>query len=277
LSAIAGFVGFLGLAVFASWLAFSLGRWLGTREARRDDREHDAPVGSVVAATLGLLAFTLAMAFNMAHTKHSGRKALVREDVKAIQMAYDRAMLLPPEASKSAHEQLAEYARIRAFDTFSQADVPLELIIRRSEEIQHELWLQAVAHREHTNVRFYMDALSKHDHVPLFVWISLAFVTALGMVTMGYQASLAGSRRTMAMIPLIVAFGVVFCLGARPRPPSTGDPPRGPKPDATPRGHPTKRVVAQTATSANAGSLANRATWCSWSPKRALSAYMRLK
>jgi hypothetical protein len=161
LSAIAGFVGFLGLAVFASWLAFSLGRWLGTREAQRDDREHDAPVGSVVAATLGLLAFTLAMAFNMAHTKHSGRKALVREDVKAIQMAYDRAMLLPPEATKSAHEKLVEYARIRAFDTFSQADVPLELIIRRSEEIQHELWLQAVAHREHTNVRFYMDAWIK--------------------------------------------------------------------------------------------------------------------
>ena len=225
MSAIAGFVGVLGLAVFASWLAFSLGRWLGTREARRDDREHDAPVGSVVAATLGLLAFTLAMAFNMAHTKHSGRKALVREDVKAIQMAYDRAMLLPPEATKSAHENLAEYAQIRAFDTFSQPDLPLELIIRRSEEIQHELWLQAVAHREHTNVRFYMDALSNlknvhaervtmgvHDHVPIFVWVSLAFVTALGMITMGYQASLAGSRRTMAMIPLIVAFGVVFCL-----------------------------------------------------------------
>ena len=225
LSAVAGFFGLLSLAVFLSWLAFSLGRWLGAREARRDDREHDAPVGSVVAATLGLLAFTLAMAFNMAHTKHSGRKALVRDDVKAIQMAYDRAMLLPLEATTSAHENLTEYARIRAFDTFSQPDLPLAQIISRSEEIQHELWLQAVAHREHTNVRFYMDALSNlknvhaervtmgvHDHVPLFVWLSLAFVTALGMITMGYQASLAGSQRSRAMIPLIVAFGVVFCL-----------------------------------------------------------------
>jgi hypothetical protein len=140
-------------------------------------------------------------------------------------MAYDRAMLLPPQAAKSAHENLAEYAQIRAFDTFSQPKLPLEFVIRRSEEIQHELWLQAVAHRKHTNVRFYMDALSNlknvhaervtmgvHDHVPLFVWISLAFVTALGMITMGYQASLAGSRRTMAMIPLIVAFGIVFCV-----------------------------------------------------------------
>jgi hypothetical protein len=225
LSAVAHFVGVLGVAIVLSWLAFSIGRSLGTREARREDREHEAPVGSVVAATLGLLAFTLAMAFNMAHTKHSSRKALVREDVKAIQMAYDRAMLLPLEATQSAHARLAEYAGIRAFDTFSQADVPLDQIVRRSAEIQHELWIQAVAHRDHPNVRFYMDALSNlknvhaervtmgvHDHVPLFVWLSLAFVIALGMITMGYQASLAGSQRTRAMIPLIVAFGVVFCL-----------------------------------------------------------------
>ena len=225
MSAIAGFAGFLTVAVLLSWLAFALGRWLGAREALRDDSEHEAPVGSVVAATLGLLAFTLAMAFNMAHTKHSGRKSLVREDVKAIQMAYDRAMLLPTEATASAHELLAEYAKIRAFDTFSKPGLPLGEIIGRSEEIQHALWLQAVEHRNHTNVRFYMDALSNlknvhaervtmgvHDHVPLFVWISLAFVTGLGMMTMGYQASLAGSRRTRAMMPLIVAFGIVFCL-----------------------------------------------------------------
>ena len=225
MSAVAGFLGLLGLAVFVSWLAFSLGRWLGVHEAGREDREHDAPVGSVVAATLGLLAFTLAMAFNMAHTKHSGRKALVREDVKAVQMAYDRAMLLPSNATKSAHARLAEYARIRAFDSFSNRELNLDQIVGRSEEIQHELWLQAVAHREHTNVRFYMDALSNlknvhaervtmgvHDHVPRFVWLSLAIVTALGMITMGYQAALAGSRRTRAMIPLMVAFGVVFCV-----------------------------------------------------------------
>ena len=225
MNAVVEFLGLLGATVFLSWLVFSVGRWLGSKEAQRDDSEREAPVGSVVAATLGLLAFTLAMAFNMAHTKHSGRKALVREDVKAIQMAYDRAMLLPPAATESAHERLAEYARIRAFDTFSQPDLPMPQIVRRSEEIQHELWLQAVAHREHTNVRFYMDALSKlknvhaervtmgmHDHVPLFVWISLACVMALGMIAMGYQASLAGSRRARAMIPLIIAFGFVFCL-----------------------------------------------------------------
>jgi len=192
-------------------------------------------------------------------------------------------MLLPLEATTSAHEKLAEYARIRAFDTFSQPDLPIAQIVRRSEEIQHELWRQAVAHREHTNVRFYMDALSKlknvhaervtmgvHDRVPPFVWISLACVMALGMLTMGYQASLAGSRRARAMIPLIMP-------GARSRSPPAGDPTRRSKPNAASRQRVAEPIAAQTATSANVGSLANRATWCSWSPKSALSAYIRLK
>jgi hypothetical protein len=172
-----------------------------------------------------LLAFTLAITFNMAHSKHNGRKELVRQDAKAIRTAYDRALLLPPDAAKVAHEKLAEYAKIRAFDTFIDPDTPLPDIIARSEEIQRELWHQALEHREHPQVRFYMDSLSTltnthaervtmgvHDHVPLAVWVSLIVVTALGMLTLGYQSSLAGSRRTWAIIPLLVAFCVVLCI-----------------------------------------------------------------
>lgn len=225
LVAIAGFFAVLGTSVFVAWLAFSAGRWLGSREALRDDREHEGPVGSVVGATLGLLAFTLAITFNMAHTKYNDRKQLVREDVRAIETAYDRALLLPEDASHAAHEKLVEYARIRAFDTFANPDVPIAAIIARSEKIQQELWMQALDHRDHPQIRFYMDALSVmrnihaervtvgiHDHVPIPVWIALIFVTALGMVTMGYQASLVGSKRARAMIPLIVAFCVILTM-----------------------------------------------------------------
>ena len=51
-----------------------------------------------------------------------------------------------------------------------------------------------------------------HDHVPLPVWICLWAVTALGMLTMGYQSSLVGSKRAWAMFPLIIAFCVMLCL-----------------------------------------------------------------
>ena len=225
LAAVGGFLALLTGAVFIAWLAFLLGRWLGAREARREHPEQEGPVMSVVGATLALLAFTLAITFNMAHHKHNNRKELVREDAKAIRTAYDRALLLPPDAAQVAHEKLAEYARIRAFDTFVEGDFPIGEIIARSEEIQRELWLQAIEHREHPQVRFYMDSLSVltnthaeritmgvHDHVPVAVWFCLVVVTALGMLTMGYQSSLSGSKRAWAMIPLVVAFCVVLCM-----------------------------------------------------------------
>jgi hypothetical protein len=63
-----------------------------------------------------------------------------------------------------------------------------------------------------SNVHAERITMGLHDHVPLAVWVSLIVVTALGMVTMGYQSSLVGSRRTWAMVPLVVAFCVVFCM-----------------------------------------------------------------
>ena len=224
-SAVFGFLLLLGAAMLVAWVAFSTGRWIGAREARREQPEHEGPVGSVVAATLALLAFTLAITFNMAHEKHNDRKQLVRQDAKAIRSAYDRALLLPSAATDEAHALLVEYAQIRAFDTFEEPDVPLERMVARSEEIQRALWLQAVEHRDDPQVRFYLDALSTltnthaervtmgvHDRVPTAVWVCLAVVTALGMLTMGYQSALVGSRRTWAMVPLVLAFCIVLCI-----------------------------------------------------------------
>lgn len=225
ITAVAGFLSFLVGTVVLAWLAFLVGRRLGIREARKDDPEREGPVSSVVGATLALLAFTLAITFNMAHEKYNSRKELVREDAKAIRTAYDRALLLPAEAASVAHQKLAEYSRIRAFDTFVDDHVSLAEIASRSEQIQRELWLQAIDHREEPQVRFYMDSLSAlsnvhadrvtvgvHDHVPLAVWICLVVVTALGMVTMGYQSALVGSKRPWVIVPLVVAFCFVFCM-----------------------------------------------------------------
>ncbi|KPK66586.1 MAG: hypothetical protein AMS21_01250 [Gemmatimonas sp. SG8_38_2] len=224
-TSIGAFLLLLGSAILVAWIAFLIGRRLGAREARREHAEQEGPVSSVVAATLAMLAFTLAITFNLAHEKYNDRKHLVREDVKSIRSAYDRALLLPSEATEKAHALLAEYAQIRAFDTFKEPDLPLEQVIRRSEVIQRKLWLQAVEYRGDPQIRFYLDALSTlanvhaeritmgaHDGVPLAVWICLAVVTALGMLAMGYQFGLAGSRRIWAMIPLVIAFCIVLCL-----------------------------------------------------------------
>jgi hypothetical protein len=221
--------------VLASYLAFLLGRRLGTREASRADREQDAAVGSHVAATLGLLAFTLAIVFNMAHEKHSGRKALVRRDALAVQTAYQRAVLLPGDEAKLARERIAEYAKIRAIGGRSRSKLDLEGIIARSEQIQEELWLQAGKNKDSKDTWFYMEALNKmaeahaeritmgiHDRIPVAVWYLLALVAMLAMAVMGYQSALSGSRRAIAIIPLVFAFSLVLCVAIDLDRPSSG-------------------------------------------------------
>ena len=52
-------------AVVAIVLAHESGYRLGRARARRADKEHDAPVGAMVAAELGLLAFLLAFSFGI--------------------------------------------------------------------------------------------------------------------------------------------------------------------------------------------------------------------
>jgi hypothetical protein len=44
---------------------------------------------------------------------------------------------------------------------------------------------------------------------------ALVFVTALGMATLGYRASLVGSKRARAMIPLVVALRLDAALEHR--------------------------------------------------------------
>jgi purine-cytosine permease-like protein len=63
-----------------------------------------------------------------------------------------------------------------------------------------------------TNTHAERVTMGMHDRVPLPVWICLIFVMALGMITMGYQASLVGSARTRAMVPLIIAFCIILCV-----------------------------------------------------------------
>jgi hypothetical protein len=237
--------------VLASYLAFLLGRRLGTREASRADREQDAAVGSHVAATLGLLAFTLAIVFNMAHEKHSGRKALVRRDALAVQTAYQRAVLLPGDEAKLARERIAEYAKIRAIGGRSRSKLDLEGIIARSEQIQEELWLQAGKNKDSKDTWFYMEALNKmaeahaeritmgiHDRIPVAVWYLLALVAMLAFW-------IAPRHRHH---PLGVRLFSSALRGDRPRPPEQRHSTGGPKPHAPGARGPAEKTLSAKST-----------------------------
>src|SRR6187399_2567395 len=109
---------------------------LGAYRQSLSGREKDAPVGSMVGATLGLLAFMLAFTFGMAASRFDTRKQLVLEEANAIGTTYLRAAMLP-EKRDEIRALLRSYvdARLSAFQPGQAGEAILE-----SEDIQGKLW-----------------------------------------------------------------------------------------------------------------------------------------
>jgi hypothetical protein len=62
---------------------------------RKKEKESDAPLRSLVAAVLGLLAFVLAFTFGMTASRFDTHRQLVLQEANAIGTTYLRASLLP--------------------------------------------------------------------------------------------------------------------------------------------------------------------------------------
>jgi hypothetical protein len=63
----------VGIVLFSVEGGFRLGKY----RLRRPEHEQETPVGSIVGATLGLLAFMMAFTFGMAASRYDTRKHLV--------------------------------------------------------------------------------------------------------------------------------------------------------------------------------------------------------
>ncbi|MBW1790203.1 MAG: hypothetical protein JRK53_26925 [Deltaproteobacteria bacterium] len=68
----------------------------GARKRRLSNRKQEAPVGSIIRAALGLLAFILAFTFGMAASRFDTRKAITLDEANAIKTTYLRAGFRTP-------------------------------------------------------------------------------------------------------------------------------------------------------------------------------------
>jgi hypothetical protein len=81
----------VGVVLLAVEAGFRLGRW----RHQRSEQEKEPPVGAMVGAILGLLAFPLAFTFGLAASRFDTRRELVLDEANAIGRTYLRAALLP--------------------------------------------------------------------------------------------------------------------------------------------------------------------------------------
>jgi len=91
-----------------------LGQKYGLYLKERAVKVSDAPVGSVVGASLGLLAFMLAFTFQIVDNRYNERKKLLLDEVTTIRTTYLRAGLIPEPYKSGTRKLLIEYIDLRA-------------------------------------------------------------------------------------------------------------------------------------------------------------------
>jgi hypothetical protein len=216
---------FVAFALFL-WLAMEGGYRLGKWRRSKISDEKELPVGAMVASILGLVALVLGFTFSLAASRFEDRRMAVLEEANAIGTTWLRARLLPEPQRSEVSRLLKEYVEVRIRGT---QEGKTDEAISHSEALHEQLWAQAAAAAEMDNnsimtgvfiqsLNNVIDLHSKRvlvgirSRIPLVIWVGVFGLAVLGMAAVGYQAALAATRRSPAMIALVLAFTVVLHL-----------------------------------------------------------------
>jgi hypothetical protein len=215
------FIAILVVVLFSVECGYRLGKF----RRSRSEQEKEAPVGTMVGATLGLLAFILAFTFGLAAARFDTRRQVLLDEANAIGTTYLRAGILP-ERGEEVRRLLRDYVgvRLNAVRPGNAAEG-----IRQSEKIQQQLWTEAetVGQKNPHSivVGLFVQSLNEvidlhakrvqaglRSRIPGAIWIGLFAVASLSLATMGYHAGLSGTRRSLAILAVAVTFSVVIEL-----------------------------------------------------------------
>jgi hypothetical protein len=229
------------LALFVSAILIVIisiegGYRLGRIFHQRSKQEKESPVSAVAGAVLALVAFMLAFTFGIAANRFDARKELVREEANNVRIAWQRSDFLPEPDRDTAKSLLREYLVDRIGAVQSGESERIRDVLSRAEQIQGRLWDMAVAdaHKDMNSnfATLYIEALNNLSavhasrvaiglqmRIPNGIWLTLATLTILGMIAVGYEVGISGSKRTLMMPLLAVAFAsVITIIGSLDRP-----------------------------------------------------------
>ena len=196
------------------------------RKAKTEEGQH-APVGSVVAAAFGLLAFMLAITFQITANRYDARKELLLEEVTNIRSTFLRAGLIPEPYRSSTKKFLAEYVDMRV--DFAKDIRKLEPGLARSQQILDSLWkyTEALAEQDRSSEVYALYTTSVNDmidtynqriavglqyRIPNAVLFVLFLISFISMFVLGYQFGISGKGNLRLIILLSVIFAIVMFL-----------------------------------------------------------------
>jgi hypothetical protein len=208
--------------------SIAAGRRWGASHRESATAEQDSPVGAMVTASLGLLAFILAFTFGMAGTRFEARRHVVVDEANAIGTCFLRAEMLPPPHDETVRKLLREYVDLRIAGPTMTAQ-SLKAAIETSSRIHDLLWNEAVAAaRENPTalptslfIQSLNDVIDLHARrlavslrfrIPRIIWVALYVLAVLSMSLLGYHAGMRDIRRFFPFAFLAVAFSAVIGL-----------------------------------------------------------------
>lgn len=216
---------FVMVFIFVIIMVFiELGYLLGLRAFRR---KHNEGYTAMSAGIASLLAFILALTFNMSAGRNDDRKQMVVDESNAIGTAYLRSDLLPKELADSSKKLLKHYTSLRASDASDPEHV--NFIISESESTQKKLWSLAIKTNEQVSNysgKLYIESINDvfdihtlrvnraiKGRIPEVIWGSLILLTCFAMMLSGLQNGAKNNPRMIgARIPFGLAFSIIFTL-----------------------------------------------------------------
>jgi hypothetical protein len=218
--------GLLPITVFALCAAMEIGYRIGQWRHLREPLEKEQPVGAMVAAVLGLLAFILGFTFSLAASRFEARRQIVLQEANAVGTTYLRASFLPGPQADEVRRLLRSYVDVRLRGVMENE---VESAVASSELLHESLWAQAVTAAQQSpesiSTGLFVQSLNQlidlhaerllvglRSRIPPVIWIGLVGLAVLGIGSVGYQAGLSATRRSPAMLSLIIAFCLVLTL-----------------------------------------------------------------
>ena len=196
------------------------------RKKKSEDVQH-APVGAVVGAAFGLLAFMLAITFQIAANRYDTRKQLLLEEVTNIRSTWLRAGLIPEPYRSNTKKFLVEYVDMRV--DLAKDLSKLNVGLSRSQQILDSLWKysEALAEQDRSSEIYALYTTSINDmvdaynqriavgiqyRIPGAVLFVLFIISFVSMFLLGYQFGISGKGNLRLIILLSLIFAIVMFL-----------------------------------------------------------------
>lgn len=206
-----------------------LGQQYGVYLKKKAVKVSDAPVGSVVGASLGLLAFMLAFTFQIVDNRYNERKSLLLEEVTTIRTTYLRAGLIPQPYKSNSRKLLIEYTDLRASISNDLTPQKLERLKTRSQAILDSLWHYSEKlgelDRSSEAYSLYMGSINDLNEIynkrvtftfeyriPFAILFILGIITLFSMFLLGYQFGITGKKNNIIAVLISVIFASLMWL-----------------------------------------------------------------